>query len=244
MVVSNSVTNCRSYQCMQLKQQLLFITVTEAYTFFSRHKSERQGKQGPNAQTPSLQFSASQRVINNSFFSSLSHAFQYLSFLEAVTPTMEALQCASKCLHSFPIKTSVSTCSKIPQNRPAFKIHTSCISWVLLPCSSCMYVLHRKTYESEQQLKQVPSFSWEWGSLCNTLTPSAPSLLRNVETHPFQRTFTGYLLRELSNLHNHVNTSLPLLHIALFMSVDESSYGTTPGNKYIELSSRYIWNYN
>ena len=178
MVVSNSVTNCRSYQCTQLKQQLLFITVTEAYTFFSRHKSERQGKQGPNAQTPSLQFSASQRVINNSFFSSLSHAFQYLSFLEAVTPTMEALQCASKCLHSFPIKTSVSTCSKIPQNRQAFKTHTSCISWVLLPCSSCTYVLHRKTYESEQQLKQVPSFSWEWGSLCHVLTPSAASLLR------------------------------------------------------------------
>lgn len=69
-----------------------------------------------------------------------------------------------------------------------------------------------------------------------------PHLLRNVETHPFHTTSTDSLLRELSNLHNHMNTNLPLLYIALFMYIDESSDGTIPGNEYIELSSRYIWN--
>lgn len=103
------------------------------------------------------------------------------------------------------------------------------------------HVFWTQTHKSEQELKQVPSFSWEWGSLCNTRTPSAPSLVRNVGTHPFQRTSIDGLLRELSNLLNRMNTNLPLLYIALFMSVDESGFGTIPGNEYIEQSSRYIW---
>lgn len=65
---------------------------------------------------------------------------------------------------------------------------------------------------------------------------------RNVEAHPFQRTSIDGLLRESSNLHNHMNTNLPLLCIALFTSIDESGYGTIPGDEYIEPSSRYIWN--
>jgi len=63
-----------------------------------------------------------------------------------------------------------------------------------------------------------------------------------MEVLPFHMTSTESLLGESSNLHNHLNAILLLLYIVLFEHIDESSGGTIPGNEYIELRARYIWN--